>query len=465
MTSTNDDKALVTREQEMATAMTLYGAEEDIVKFAYIVKKVAPWANPKNSAPFTDQEIGLTVRRSLAMGLDPLNPHEVQIWKDKRGNVNFQIAYTLMTEWVKNFKGNHTEPIFTRLDEADKDFELLEHSAEAFYAEFIMRADFDEIERLIKLGFSGDDARKMFTVRGIGVSQKDEYSSDYFAPNARSKAWKIQKRAVVDAYRKKFGTPTRPEIMELRRIGAGPALTIHDWKVAAENASPDATDEELVKIAESSAAQREKQAERGEETPEQTLVRNRALLHGDGKDPLDFDEDVVDGEIEDVCPCKLYGKPACNALCNNFPPPHQDGADTPIEQTEPEPRDAAEVRLAVRLAAKWIITQDGTWRKQASNQQEPPEDKEIKRLGALLGMSLKDDGDSNADVSRKRHSVLNYLVGKKSGKEATEAEVAALLAWIEATPGTWQAVNEISEQEARLCLRAEMIEAGQTELA
>ena len=67
----NEEKALVTREQEIATAATLYGAEKDVTSFTAAVQLVAPWAVGMKS-----QDVEFIVRRSLAMGVDPLNPHE-----------------------------------------------------------------------------------------------------------------------------------------------------------------------------------------------------------------------------------------------------------------------------------------------------------------------------------------------------------------------------------------------------
>jgi hypothetical protein len=179
-----------------------------------------------------DHDIGLIVRRALALGLDPLNPHEVQIWVDKRGNVQFQLSYTLMAEWVRHCHGEHTEPQFEELDEAGKDREGLVHGAMAFRASFIMKDDIETIKALIDAGFPPEVARQMVTVTGLGVAFPAELSSQYFAPAGRSPAWKVQKRALVDAYRRKFGTPTREQIMELRRVSGRDQIEAQDWIVA-----------------------------------------------------------------------------------------------------------------------------------------------------------------------------------------------------------------------------------------
>ena len=81
----------------------------------------------------------------------------------------------------------------------------------------------------------------MITVTGLGVATAQELTSGYFAPAGRSKAWKIQKRALVDAYRKKFGTPTRAEIEELRRSAGTDRIIPADWEGTADLAPESAS--------------------------------------------------------------------------------------------------------------------------------------------------------------------------------------------------------------------------------
>lgn len=394
-----EEKALVTRDQEMATAATLYGSEKDIGRFFHVVRKVAPWASPNTKFALSDQEVGFCVRRALAMGLDPLNPHEVQIWKDKRGNVNFQLAYTLMTEWVKHFKGAHTEPQFTKLTEADKDFELLDYTSEAFYAEFIMRSDFDEIERMITIMKTDpEEAREMFTVRGLGVANKEELQSDYFAPHARSKSWKIQKRAVVDAYRKKFGTPTRPDIMELRRIGAAPHLTVQDWKVAAESVSELDNGEALVAAAKASAENRKAAEDNKGTSPAEILEKSREALHGGG--------DVLEGEYEERSTPNSPWEP---------PPPEKPRDQRPLEQ----------VRDDLRKAAGW----SGASRK-PDEEQGPPSKAQVDRLAYLLDRAL---GDGWED---KIKPVNQYLWKRKLCASLELDEFGSMVKWLEAGVGS-----------------------------
>jgi hypothetical protein len=202
-------------------------------RIATVVQKVAPWG-----IGLKPQEIGLVVRRAISMGVDPLNPHEIQIWKDRRGVINMQLAYTLMTEWVKRFKGKHTEPQYFRLTSEQLADEGLNDDDVAYFARFVM---IDDLPNVIKFAevFGAETARQMYTVTGLGVASRAEYDGQYFAANGRSKSWKVQKRALTDAYRKKFGTPTQAEIMELRRMVTYDAIDPEDWEATADLA-PDA---------------------------------------------------------------------------------------------------------------------------------------------------------------------------------------------------------------------------------
>jgi hypothetical protein len=279
----NDETRIVTVEEERTTAMRLYGGDGDIAAFGYAVKKVAPWA--KN---MEDHDIGLVVRRALAMGVDPLNPHEVQIWTDNKKRVQFQLAYTLMAEWVRHFYGQHTEPKFDELDENGKDREGLPHSAMAFRVTFIMHSDLAKLETLLKI-FQPQEARQMVTVKGLGVAFPQELQSPYFAPAGRSPAWKVQKRALVDAYRRKFGTPTRDQITVLRRISGRDQVAPEDWVEVASFAGT-MTQDERTEHAIAQAETRIANEERGKMTPEKAaeiLEHGRIVLHGG--DNMDWD--------------------------------------------------------------------------------------------------------------------------------------------------------------------------------
>jgi hypothetical protein len=287
--------------QEQSAVSRLYGGQENVNDLAAVVKKVAPWAKG-----FSNDDIGLAVRRAVSMGLDPLNSHEVQIWKDKRGNVKFQISYTLLAEWVSYHKGDFTDPQYRRLTEDELFDEGLVPTDIAYRCSFLMKKDIPLLGELVSGGYPPDQARRMLEVSGIGVASKGEYNGKYFAPAGRSKSWKVQKRAFVDAVRRKWGTPSRPEIEELRRERGNGTLTIGDWEHGGGT-------ERGAQIA---AGDRKALEEREQMTPEERLAeyeRNRSLLRGDP------DDEFIEGSFEDPTP---------------------ESTPTPEPDPTPEPEDA-----------------------------------------------------------------------------------------------------------------------------
>jgi len=266
-------------------ALTGYN-DEAIQGYADIIKRVAPWARGLNN-----QEIGLTARRALSMGLDPLNTHEVQIWKDKRGNVNFQVAYTLMAEWVKRFKGDHTEPQYYLLTSEQLEREGLAPDDIAYRVKFIMKSDLQAMREMLALGvFDAHEVRAMFEVTGIGTASRQEYNGPYFAPAARSKSWKVKKRALTDAYRCKFGTPTKREIEELRRF-ISDIPDVDDLEYAVSIA-PDADYSGQKAIAAQRQALRESTLSAGD------VADAQSVLFGDPQKPAAIDADVTELEPE-----------------------------------------------------------------------------------------------------------------------------------------------------------------------
>ena len=221
------------RQQEHQNATTLYGDMDALAELAGSIRKVATWANdPKY--PMTDYEVGLVARRCIGMSLDPLNPNEIQIWKDSHG-VHFQLAKSLMTEWMHYFKGDTTEPRYYRLMSEQLEEEGLTPKHVAYKCTFYMREDLDKITTLIEAQIDTPaNVRAMFEIWGIGVATPDEWNNAYFAPAGRSKASKVQKRALTDAIVKRFGTPTKAEIEELRRTSGTDRITAEDWEGAYE---------------------------------------------------------------------------------------------------------------------------------------------------------------------------------------------------------------------------------------
>jgi hypothetical protein len=121
-----------------------------------------------------------------------------------------------MAQWVRNMKGGHTEPRFTDLTPDEKELHGLAANDQATRASLDMLSDIPNIIALSQAGFSPEEAREHLTVTSLGTVRAEDWASPYFAPNGRSKRWKLQKRALTDAYRRGFGEPSRQEIHILR---------------------------------------------------------------------------------------------------------------------------------------------------------------------------------------------------------------------------------------------------------
>jgi len=155
----------------------------------------------------------------------------VQIWKDDKGRVNFQIGYQLLETWVKKVYGQHTQPRYTRLTKEQLAAEGLADTTIAYRCEFIMCSDLKAMSDMAAI-VGSEEALRMFTCVGIGTATAQEYNGAYFAPKGRSPAWKVQKRALTDAYRQKFGIPTASELADAKQRLGYTLPTVEDYEQA-----------------------------------------------------------------------------------------------------------------------------------------------------------------------------------------------------------------------------------------
>lgn len=416
----------------------LYGDDEQVADMARAVKKVAPWANdPK--APMNDHEIGLAVRRSLAMGLDPLNSHEVQIWKDKRGNVNFQIAYTLLTEWVRRFRGEHTDPNYHRLSDEELIEEGLNPNDVAYRVSFLMNEDIDRLYKLIEAGYDPPQARKMLEKHGLGVASAAEWGNKYFAPAARSKAWKVKKRALTDAYRRAFGTPNRPEIEELRRIGAlssAEELRIEsddprDTALPAEPKTRGAS--KLFKTEEAQAAHEDNDHE-----PESDVIEGEYT-----EDEPDFDPEADAEAVQRV------------AEADRAEAAEQSEVATLLAKAKHTERPWPPEILRAVIEDKVDRFREDGWAYPNA------ETRENKRTSVRLNLDRMLNDDSAA-----RHAVSHYLTGEQSSKDWDGVQVEVLRQWIkmsQGSDGNWYPSEAATREAHAIAARAHR-DAGQSEL-
>lgn len=486
-------KDLIAQQKHAITADSLYGSEDDQAALYKAVSKFAPWV--KGKVPMSPEEVMLVVRRVTSQGLDPLNPHEVQIWKDHHG-VQTQPAYTLMIEWVKHFKGNYTEPQYERLSDRELAEEGLEENDVAYQVRFLMRDDIGTLTELIKAGYQPKEARSMLEVTGLGVATRDEYDGKYFAPKGRSKSWKVKKRAMTDAIRRKFGTPTRAEIVELRRLRGDANLTLDDWAVV----DPEMDDEQQLQLARAAAQSRtweEEFEDLSDEEKQERFEHAKRLLEGDPNDSEGFeaaatDEDatnqpspepdnIIDAVIEedpfsallagqpDVYGAARYTTPKGEQLGRielrrltsmldyllNLENPGEDAkalqshvevcieylqgfegnpsiAGTLDEWGADRPIDPAETIKALRRASGWTENDDETWERGEAGE---PEKKRMQQAAAIIGSAC--GGDDS-----KRHDLLAVIYGQTSTKGLNATEVEGIINRWARKDEAWKANNQ-----------------------
>lgn len=402
----------ITLAQEHQTAASLYGDKGSLIELFEAVRKVAPWADK-----MSENEIALVVRKAVAMGLDPLNAHEVQIWKDNRGAVSFQIGYPLQIEWVRHFHGEHTEPQYTRLEEAELRAEGLQKDDVAYRVSFLMKKDIAALQTLIQAGYNPDEARKMLEVTGVGVATLKEYNGEYFAPNGRSRSWKVQKRALTDAYRRKFGDPTRYEIEELRRLGGFDNLRPDDWTDGGGLAPGDAR-----ALAESKAEWREHNARMESDPQYRTATK------------------AQNGVVVDA----LWG------TADDQPAP----SPAPTDQLPPHPWDAGQVLTEIGMLAAKLVSSDASAAA-------------IESVPARRGVFIKSlescfQGDATAKA-QQRKTVTWWLFGTDEGSSKA-LTVAQIRAWRQTYTPDGKTLADYAAQEMAAVLTAALTAAGQTEL-
>lgn len=210
------------------SGLQLYGDERAVKEVCEMVKRVAPWANGK--VEFADKEIGYAVRQCAALGLNPLDPHEVQVFKDKHG-IHVSLSYALIVGWLRRFYGGFTTPQYRDLTQEEMTAEGLNPTDYAVEVRFLMLQEVPTLTALVQAGYDPNEARGMVEVHGIGVVSGDDWRSPYFAPNGRSKRWKVEKRAFTAAVRAKYGTPSRDQIEILRRDGGMADVEAEDWEL------------------------------------------------------------------------------------------------------------------------------------------------------------------------------------------------------------------------------------------
>jgi hypothetical protein len=280
------------KKSESEKAVALFGSEGDLTALYNLCRKHAPWAiNMK------DEEIKGVVLRVNGMGYNPVNADEIQIFPDSRGVIQAQPSYKFMVKFVERFHGSHTEPKYHRLTADELEDEGLPEDAIALRCSFVMHSEQKLMIQMVESGiYTTAEAREMYEITGLGSASSQEYNAksakgvEYFAPKGRSKLWKVKKRALIDAYRHKFGVPGNAEVAEIRHELGFDQMTAEDWKHSFEIVK-DVSPEARAALAQDHAIRRTAPALTVEEKKDGVDA-----LYGDGAS----DNVIVDAEVEGV---------------------------------------------------------------------------------------------------------------------------------------------------------------------
>jgi len=131
----------------------------------------------------------------------------------------------------------------------------------------------------------------------------------------------------------------------------------------------------------------------------------------------------------------------------------------PSMETEPAP---AEKKPAPVRPYDPETVRDGIAKKVANKGTVTASEKQIQLLASQLDTCFAGENDSTG----KRHTVVKYLIGKTSLKDATGAEIVALLDWVKPTQddGGAYTPNPMSVKEAHAILTQAYRDAGQLPL-
>ena len=185
------------------------GVTPEILLHAEMIFRFAPYAH-SDDYPMRKDECLFVAIRCHEMGVHPLNLQGIQVYKDNHG-IHIDYHYSMIIKYASQIrKVRHTQPRYTRLTPEQLEDEGLGATDIAYYASFIPYEALDDYYRMMDK-MNTQEAYDLFAIRGIGSVSKTKWSGAYFAPNGRSRAWKVQKRALKDAYVRWLGYPSPSE--------------------------------------------------------------------------------------------------------------------------------------------------------------------------------------------------------------------------------------------------------------
>lgn len=136
------------------------------------------------------------------------------------------------------------------------------------------------------------------------------------------------------------------------------------------------------------------------------------------------------------------------------------------------PMSAVVVREALRLKGCWVKGEANNFsdaHRPPDGQQEPPDDRLVKRIAAMMSKALTRPG--GGDTALERHLVLSWTFNVENTGLLTDTEAQATAKWLEAWPAgqgedgkdAW-IPSGVASEECRLVLYQAMKDRGQQEM-
>jgi len=284
----------------------------------------------------------------LATRLNPWSG-ELQVWEDKQG-LHVMEHYKVFTRWA-----NKISPFSTLYELLGQDSFPFEARADDYpdhirpfgVRGWLLRDDRRHVLKdYIDMGFDEMTAFKLTAVEAISLmTRSDQWNLKGNYAKFQVKTWNVEqavkKNCLRGMIKLAYPIPTLDELAQLSHEVDGTVTIPADWMEAQDalEGTLDAGNQELTRrLAAMAADTRQIKADARAHTPEEAaevLARNRALLHPD----TDAADRVIDGEVVK----------------------HQ--------ESEPDPRDLAEIVAKLREAAGW---ENG--RKESDETAQPPEE-------------------------------------------------------------------------------------------
>ena len=195
--------------EQKSESLARSGVTPEILLHAEMIFRFAPYAH-SDDYPMTKSDCLFVAIRCREMGVHPLNSQGIQVYNDNHG-IHIDYHYSMIIKYASQLrKVRHTQPRYTRLTPEQLEDEGLGATDIAYHATFIPYEALDDYYKMMDK-MTPQEAYDLFAIRGIGSVSKNKWGGSYFAPNGRSRAWKVQKRALKDAYVRWLGYPSPSE--------------------------------------------------------------------------------------------------------------------------------------------------------------------------------------------------------------------------------------------------------------